>query len=436
MARYNGLIIPRSYNDYYSRSDPQAIRDIVALAADGELNAESKNPLQNQAIAKIVPNSASETNELADKNFVNSTVGTNTANYIYKTESGGEKVPFSSVAELEAYVGTVTNNDYAFVTGIDENGNTYYDRYKADVNDGVVTWAKEYRLNNSSFTAEQWAAIQSGITAEKVAQFEGAVAPVDVVQSGNMSALTSNSVYEALTNYINKTDATTLQQALQLPGVLSGAVAAGDNKAVTSNAVKTALKKYNYANATALTSSDDFNDIKSEGYYYCNGDIMPSNYPPISELVNLYNFILHVYPQGNTGRIVQEFTTINGQCKYIRFYDLISWSEWGKITTDKDNGNDRSIIIPKNGTVVTPIAVNAGNAQRTGFLLMIEGNISNEDATYCELYLIRVGYSGNHHTETLIHSNGNKASVNHTFGISSNGYLTISSNVQSRYYIF
>lgn len=233
MARYNGLIIPRSYNDYYSRSDPQAIRDIVALAADGELNAESKNPLQNQAIAKIVPataspenklivqseisgltadvgtikniipNTASETNELADKNFVNSTVGTNTANYIYKTESGGEKVPFSSVAELEAYAGTVTNNDYAFVTGIDENGNTYYDRYKADVNDGVVTWAKEYRLNNSSFTAEQWAAIQSGITAEKVAQFEGAVSPVDIVQSGNMSAVTSNAVNGALANIEN-----------------------------------------------------------------------------------------------------------------------------------------------------------------------------------------------------------------------------------------
>ena len=228
MARYNGLIIPRSYNDYYSRSDPQAIRDIVALAADGELNAESKNPLQNQAIAKIVPataspdnklivqsqisgltsdvetikniipNTASETNELADKNFVNSTVGTNTANYIYKTESGGEKVPFSSVAELEAYAGTVTNNDYAFVTGIDENGNTYYDRYKADVNDGVVTWAKEYRLNNSSFTAEQWAAIQSGITAEKVAQFEGAVAPVNVVQLNNMHPITSNAVANKL----------------------------------------------------------------------------------------------------------------------------------------------------------------------------------------------------------------------------------------------
>lgn len=44
--------------------------------------------------------------------------------------------------------------------------------------------------------------------------------------------------------YINKTDAATLQQALQLSGVLSGAVAAGDNKAVTSNAVYEAITNY------------------------------------------------------------------------------------------------------------------------------------------------------------------------------------------------
>ena len=44
--------------------------------------------------------------------------------------------------------------------------------------------------------------------------------------------------------YINKTDAATLQQALQLSGVLSGAVAAGDNKAVKSSAVNAALSKY------------------------------------------------------------------------------------------------------------------------------------------------------------------------------------------------
>ena len=44
--------------------------------------------------------------------------------------------------------------------------------------------------------------------------------------------------------YINKTDAATIQQVLQLSGVLSRAVAAGDNKAVTSNAVNNALAEY------------------------------------------------------------------------------------------------------------------------------------------------------------------------------------------------
>ena len=44
--------------------------------------------------------------------------------------------------------------------------------------------------------------------------------------------------------YINKTDAATLQHALQLSGVLSGAVAAGDNKAVKSSAVYKALAEY------------------------------------------------------------------------------------------------------------------------------------------------------------------------------------------------
>ena len=41
--------------------------------------------------------------------------------------------------------------------------------------------------------------------------------------------------------YINKTDAATIQQVLQLSGVLSRAVAAGDNKPVTSDAVNAAL---------------------------------------------------------------------------------------------------------------------------------------------------------------------------------------------------
>ena len=179
----DGLIIPRSYNDYFSRTEITQFNNAVKATTDAELNPSSAFPVQNKAIAELVPTQASSTNKLADEEFVNSSVSTNTANYI---SDNGE--PFASVAALEAYSGTVTNNDYAFVTGTDSAGNTYYDRYKATVSGNTVTWAKEYRLNNSSFTAAQWDAIQSGITAAKVAQYDAAVGSNTVVPVGTISA--------------------------------------------------------------------------------------------------------------------------------------------------------------------------------------------------------------------------------------------------------
>lgn len=118
-------------------------------------------------IEALIPAQASTSNQLADKNFVNSSISTNTANFIGT---------FNSVAELEAYSGTVTNNDYAFVIGTDSAGNTTYNRYK--YNGNTQQWIYEYTLNNSSFTATQWAAIQSGITAAKVSTYDGYAATI------------------------------------------------------------------------------------------------------------------------------------------------------------------------------------------------------------------------------------------------------------------
>lgn len=195
MSIFYGLIIPRSYNDYFSRSDPAAIQQQMRLLCDSQLDDTSTDPIQNKPVAEAIedindkiPAQASDTNQLADKEFVNSSVGTNTANYI--SDNGN---PFASVAALEAYAGTVTNNDYAFVTGTDSAGNVYYDRYKATVSGATVSWAKEYRLNNSSFTAEQWAAITSGITAAAVARIPaGTVAEIDDTGTNAQKVWSSN----------------------------------------------------------------------------------------------------------------------------------------------------------------------------------------------------------------------------------------------------
>lgn len=129
----------------------------------------TSNSAEIDGIEAKIPAQASSSNQLADKDFVNSSVATNTANYI---SDNGQ--PFASLSALEAYTGTLTNNDYAFVVGTDTTGNTTYTRYKYNASE--EEWAGEYVLNNSSFTADQWAAINSGITSGDVTKLAGITA--------------------------------------------------------------------------------------------------------------------------------------------------------------------------------------------------------------------------------------------------------------------
>ena len=118
--------------------------------------AEKANADDIDAIEALIPEAASAQNQLADKNFVNSSIQTATADF---------KGTFNSLAELQQV--SANANDYGYVVSKDAEGNTVYSRYKYVEGTG---WVFEYNLNNSSFTAAQWAAIQSGITALLVAK--------------------------------------------------------------------------------------------------------------------------------------------------------------------------------------------------------------------------------------------------------------------------
>lgn len=143
----------------------------TALSNEATARESADSAIQGDidSIEEKIPNQASSQNQLADKDFVNSSIATNTANYI---SDNGQ--PFQSLASLEAYSGTLTNNDYAFVVGTDQVGNTTYTRYKYVASAGE--WAEEYVLNNSSFTAAQWAAINSNITSNDVNKLAGIAA--------------------------------------------------------------------------------------------------------------------------------------------------------------------------------------------------------------------------------------------------------------------
>lgn len=126
--------------------------EVAGGIIDDELDETSEHAVQNKVIAKLIPEQASEENKLADKDFVNSSIATNTADFVDT---------FNSLEEL-LNVNGHDNNDYAFVKSTDEHGNTLYNRYKWDGS----KWKFEYSLNNSSFTSEQWKAINSDVTEE------------------------------------------------------------------------------------------------------------------------------------------------------------------------------------------------------------------------------------------------------------------------------
>ena len=204
-------------------------------------------------INEVIPAQASSSNQLADKNFVNSSISTNTANFIGT---------FESVEDLEAYTGEVTNNDYAFVISIDSDENTVYNRYK--YNSETQEWLFEYSLNNSSFTANQWAAINSGITSSLVTQIG--------TNTNNIAAKQPKTLETPLT--IDGTSQTTVEGALGGLNTLASKglanKATGTNSLTILGTASTATKTINIG-ADALMPFNNYStsigaDSSASGY--------------------------------------------------------------------------------------------------------------------------------------------------------------------------
>lgn len=159
----------------------KAIKSLLKRVALIEQNGVSSTTVNE--ILDLIPEQASPQNQLADKEFVNSSISTATADF---------KGTVNSVNDLDNI--TANNNDYAFVVDTDSNGNTQYKRYKYN----GTSWVFEYYLNNSSFTAAQWDAIQSNITQALVNKLSALPTnPVTSSDINNVVCLTQDE-YDAL----------------------------------------------------------------------------------------------------------------------------------------------------------------------------------------------------------------------------------------------
>ena len=179
------VAISGSYNDL---SNKPTINDLTTTAQQNAINSGITSALVTQigtnqsnitTINGKIPSAATSSNQLADKDFVNSSIANMAANYVTSDAQGDN---FATKAALLAgpyyYKGqsyTLTNNDYALVEA-DETKNGATTRY---IYDGAQ-WAFQYIVNNTSFTQAQLDAINSTITSNLVTSYSNHIADTDI----------------------------------------------------------------------------------------------------------------------------------------------------------------------------------------------------------------------------------------------------------------
>ena len=152
-----------------------------------------QNALAISDVEGKIPTQATTENQLADKNFVNSSINAVAAYYITSDVAGD---PFATVADLDAgpyfsqgSLREPTRNDYALVTA-DENHDGKTSRYLYDGSQ----WVWQYDLNNTAFTAAQVAAINSGVTSAKVAQIDTNASNITALQTASANNYTKTNL--------------------------------------------------------------------------------------------------------------------------------------------------------------------------------------------------------------------------------------------------
>jgi len=142
-------------------------------------------------IQELIPAQATTNNQLADKDFVNSSISTSTAtfrgtyNIVTDLHLSTSSTHQQVATALGNTISVADNNDYCFVEiptdDLTPTETLQVDRYKYNGS----SWSFEYTLNNSGYTAAQWKAINSGITSNKVSTYDGyATSKQDTLTSG------------------------------------------------------------------------------------------------------------------------------------------------------------------------------------------------------------------------------------------------------------
>lgn len=168
------LRVGRSQPVWLEYEDVEKIKRTATSELDGLMSAADKQKLTD--IEAVIPEQASPSNKLVDEDSMNSSIATATATYrgAYNLVTDLHLSVSATHAEiasaLATAIQTADNNDYCYVQiPVADAIPTEFasvERYKFN----GTAWGYEYTLNNSGFTAAQWAALNSGITSGLVAK--------------------------------------------------------------------------------------------------------------------------------------------------------------------------------------------------------------------------------------------------------------------------
>lgn len=253
------------------------------ITVDSTVDSLSDNPVENRAIYAFVtdlidsvddeinsinakiPAQASSENQLADKDFVNSSVSTATATF---------RGTFTNLSELQATDGDL--NDYAFYSHTDSAGNTIYDRYKykglpgTRVPDGYI---ERLTLNKTGGGASQ-AHFNTGI---KISSTDSIYAVISV-QTNNYAASSIFGATDSDGNFIS----------------LSKTVGAGT--------------RYEFR-ANAGATNGGFNG--SYVFEYSNGTVYKDSVFISNLVISSVNADLYLYGNNNNGTYVNGVDYVN-----------------------------------------------------------------------------------------------------------------------------
>lgn len=276
---------------------------VATTSANGLMSAADKQKITD--IEAVIPEQASSSNQLVDMDCMNSSIATATAtfrgayNLVTDLHLSVSATHAQIATALATAIQTADNNDYCYVQiPVADDTPTEFasvERYKFN----GTAWEYEYALNNSGFTAAQWAAINSGITSGLVAKLSALPTNSELITLLNGKANTADLASVATSgNYNDLTDK---------PAVDNTPTPDSDNLVKSGSVfdISYAFKKiYSY-----IKSNSKAIDINGNIVNATLSGALVATYPVIGGVY----YRISGYSPSNTGRLMAAFYNENGE---------------------------------------------------------------------------------------------------------------------------